>query len=78
MAKKARKRRPAPDKPASQTRNAYGIVGPYGNVWTTKVFDTPAEAEQHVAAFWNGIKHDLSKYRVVRARATVTYLGELQ
>jgi hypothetical protein len=28
------------------------IIGPYGNVWANKLFDTPEQARQHVVDFW--------------------------
>jgi hypothetical protein len=80
MAKKARKRRPAPDKQkfADSTRIGFGIKSPHGNMWTSEIFNTPAEAEQHLANWWRGIDRDLSKFKIVRARQSVKYLGDLQ
>lgn len=76
MAKKA-KRRPAPTKPAPARRDGFGIVGPYGNVWSIDVFDTPSQAERHLADFWRGIDRDLTKFKIVRVRASIAYLGEI-
>lgn len=50
----------------------YGILNPFGDVWTPETFDTMDEARQHVASFWaSKPDHDLSKYTIVPVRVTV-------
>jgi len=73
MAKKAKK---PPTRPAMQSCHGYGIVGPYGNMWTSEVFSTPERARAHIANFWKGIKHDTSKYRIVWARQAAYFIRE--
>jgi hypothetical protein len=59
-------------------RDGYGILNPYGDMWTTEIFETPAAAEQFVRDFWRGAKDiDHSRFRVVRARVRTSFVGPL-
>ena len=55
---------------------AFGILNPHGDVWTVNTFDTEAEAQSHLEHFWTSVMkvsdHDLSKYRIVPVRITVS------
>lgn len=30
----------------------WGIIGPYGNIWTPDTFAKPEDAEDHLRSFW--------------------------
>lgn len=55
---------------------AWGIMNPYGDIWTTRTFETKADAVQHVKDFWTklegGASRDLSLFRPVRVKVHVT------
>ena len=54
---------------------AFGILSPYGGVWTRDVFETEASARQHIAAFWAKTpKLDQSEFRVVPVCVTINPL----
>lgn len=61
-------------KPRSTAREVYGILNPYGDVWTTETFDTEEAARKHVRDFWHSMPDG---YRIVRARVRVSYIGEV-
>lgn len=77
MAKEAKKK-----KPGSATAKGFGILNPYGDMWTSEIFETPAEAEAYVRTYWANFpgSHgaDPSKYKVVRAKQSAYYAGDLQ
>lgn len=62
--------------PKPATGEAWGILNPYGDLWTYETFRTPAAAMAHVASFWRGINHDLGAYKAVRVEVRVTVLPE--
>lgn len=54
-------------------KSGIAIVGPYGNVWTDELFDTPAAAVAHLKNFWSGVdSFDLSKWSLSAAHRTLT------
>jgi len=71
-----KKAKAKPSRPAMQSHHGYGIVGPYGNMWTSQIFDTPESARRYITNFWKGIKHDTSKYRIVWARQAAYYIKD--
>lgn len=64
-------------KPARAER--WGILNPWGDVWTYDTFDTPEAARKHVADFWRNIKdhRDVRDFRIVRVRITVSAPAEV-
>lgn len=51
----------------------YGILNPYGDVWTPDTFNTMDAARQHVENFWRGqYDKDLSKFVVVPVKVVVS------
>lgn len=65
-------------KPRGTSREGYGILNPYGDMWTTDIFDTVDQAHEHVRRFWNGSETGKTfRYTVVRARQHTTYRGEV-
>lgn len=56
--------------PLSERR--YGIVSPYGNIWTVKTFDTEDRAKSYLEKFWHGIKSDITKFKVVPVDVTIS------
>lgn len=69
----ARKQR----RPKGAQGEAWGILNPYGDLWTWQTFGTPEQAMQHVAHFWRTTKDmDLSKFKPVRVKVHVTALRE--
>lgn len=54
---------------------AWGILNPWGDVWTTDTFATEAAARQHIEDFWSQpgfMPQDTGKFRVVRVKVTVS------
>jgi hypothetical protein len=45
--------------------HAYGIRGPYGNIWTPETFPTPEAAAAHVRAFWGDDQTKLRGFHIV-------------
>lgn len=81
MAKKMKKPKkivkPAKKRPAMSSHNGYGILSPYGDMWTSSIFNSPTEAKDYIRDFWRGVKgHDITKYRIVWAKQSVRYLRE--
>lgn len=60
----------------STSRTGWGIVSPYGQMWTTEIFQTEEEAGDYIKRFWAGVKNapELSKFRIVRAKTTTSAL----
>lgn len=55
------------------TKSGIAIVGPYGNVWSDELFETPAAAVTHLKAYWKGVEtFDLSKWKLSAAHRTLT------
>lgn len=51
----------------------YGILNPYGDVWSPETFNTMLAAREHVKRFWsNQPDHDLSKYEIVPVKVIVS------
>lgn len=70
---KAAARKTTLKKPGAYKCRRYGILNPYGDVWTPDTFNTMLGAEQHVRDFWaKQPDHDLSKYKVVVVNVTVS------
>ena len=64
--------------PKATSRVGYGIVNPYGDMWTTDIFETEDSARKHLANFWRGVENqDLRRYRIVRAETRTSFLGDL-
>lgn len=54
-------------------RTGIGIVNPYGNLWSDKVYDTPEQAIAALRRFWTGIPaYDESKWGLTMVRAVLT------
>lgn len=57
------------------SRETWGILNPYGDIWSTSTFETPEDAKRHLAKFWDGIVVkgvDLTAFKVIRVRVRVT------
>lgn len=75
--KKVAKKTVKAKRPAMSSHNGYGIVNPYGDMWTSTIFPSAHQAREHLRDFWSGVKgHDLSKYRIVWARQSAHYIRE--
>lgn len=59
-------------KPRPYEMSRFGILNPYGDIWTPDTFDSPEEAEEHVAEFFKGIETDLTMFKVIPVNVTVT------
>jgi hypothetical protein len=65
--------------PKTTSLDGYGIMNPYGDMWTVEVFPTTQQAQRHLERFWSGNSSmDLSKFKIVRARQTTKYTGDVQ
>lgn len=54
---------------------AFGILNPWGDVWTHETFDTEERAAHYVVRFWRdfpGVKRDTSQFKVVPVKVTVS------
>lgn len=80
MAKKAKKtvkKTVKAKRPKMNSHKGYGILNPYGDMWTSHIFPTREAAKAHVRDFWSGVKgHDLSGYRIVWARQAAHYIRD--
>lgn len=45
-------------------RQGIVIINPYGGIWGPNVFESPAQARQHLENFWRGIPCDLTKFKL--------------
>lgn len=75
LARQKRERQAKRPKPARG--KAYGILNPYGDLWTYEHFQTVEAAEKHVRDYWAGfptLPHDLAAFKVVPVRVTVSVL----
>lgn len=57
------------------TRRGFGILNPWGDLWTGTVFDNEAEARIYFDRFWSSpgfekADKDFSKYKVVPVSST--------
>lgn len=56
---------------------AWGILNPYGDLWTHNTFQTEAEAAEYIRSFWKdwpgGAPSNLSAFRAVPVKVTVSY-----
>ena len=71
-ARKKKRPRPAKD-------YCYGILNPYGDMWTHKTFQSPREAAKYVINFWRGVGKGSEpdrKYRIVPVEVRVRPLDE--
>lgn len=62
-------------KPKPATGGAWGILNPYGDVWTHDTFHTKEEARAYLEAFWNQpgfAPQDLSRFKIVPVRVRVS------
>ena len=67
----------SPRKPRTYEATAYGILNPWGDLWTYECFESEAEAREHVEAFWrdiSGTPSDLDKFTIVPVHVTVVAL----
>jgi hypothetical protein len=49
----------------------FGILNPYGGLWTHHTFPTEAAARAYVTDFWRTSSQDVSKFSVVPVRVRV-------
>lgn len=66
-----------PKKPKPARGKAFGILNPYGDLWTYEHFPNEASARAYVREFWATVpdhNQDLSKFKVVPVRVTVSAL----
>lgn len=60
-------------KPKGAKGEAWGILNPYGDLWTWQSFDTEAEALEYIVRFWRGNpKIDLRQFKPVRVKVHTT------
>lgn len=67
-------------KPAKAPRpyamDRFGILNPYGEIWSSHTFGTEAEGKEYVDRYWNGQPpHELKKFKVVPVVVTITRVG---
>ena len=57
-------------RPKTAYRDGFGILNPYGDFWTSDIFETVDKAREHVRQFWLGCNpaQDIGRYKIVRAR----------
>ena len=66
MAKKPTK------EPKPYQMKRFGILNPYGDIWSPETFSTEAEAKRHVENFWRGTKRtNLSAFKIIKVNVTV-------
>jgi hypothetical protein len=68
-------------RPKSTSLGGYGIVNPYGDMWTVEVFPTEKQARDHLERFWASGEHgttDLSRFKIVHAKQTTSYVDDVQ
>jgi hypothetical protein len=67
-------------RPKSTVRKGFGILNPYGDMWTTDIFDTAEAAQRHLDDFWQGFegKQDLARYRIVKAAQRTSFVADHQ
>ncbi len=53
---------------------AFGILNPYGDLWTYSTFETEAEARKYIADFWRGLQGEerLDRFKVIPVKVTVS------
>ena len=63
-------------RPKSAEGDAWGILNPYGDLWTHRTFPNEQAAAQHVKDFWRGVTlektGDLRRFKPVRVKVRVT------
>ncbi len=69
-ARKFRRAKPA----RSSGCQVFGILNPYGNLWTWETFASESEARDYVRRFWLSMPGttDLSKFKVIPVKVTVS------
>jgi hypothetical protein len=71
-------REPAEAKRPKPARGkAWGILNPYGDLWTYETFSTAEAAEAYVRLFWKGVRtapQDLTRFKPIRVKVTVSAL----
>lgn len=66
-----------PKRPKPLRVKRFGILNPWGDLWSYETFDTVDAAGAHIAQFWKFSKDtDVSKFRVVPVRVTVSVIAE--
>jgi hypothetical protein len=66
-----------PKRPKPARGEAYGILNPWGDLWTHDTFQTEALARKHIEDFWRNFPSpptDLSRFKVIRVKVTVSAL----
>jgi len=63
-------------RPKPARGKGFGILNPFGDLWTYHWFDTEADARRFIADFWRGNQSapDLDKFKVIPVRVTVSAL----
>lgn len=53
---------------------AFGILNPFGDVWSPHWFDRAEDAERYIRSFWSGVKNppDPAAFKVVPVRVTIS------
>jgi hypothetical protein len=61
-------------RPKPARGEAFGILNPYGDIWTHETFRTEARAKAYVAAFWAGLRTtvNLEDFKVIPVKVTVS------
>lgn len=64
-------------RPKPARGKSFGILNPYGDLWTYDHFRTEQEAHEHIRTFWRsfpGPARDTSRFKVVPVRVTVSVI----
>lgn len=56
----------------------FGVLNPWGDIWTSETFTSEAKARKHIEDFWRGIDDagDLTRFKVVPVRVHVTVIRQ--
>jgi hypothetical protein len=49
----------------------FGIINPYGGIWTPNTFDTPEDAARYVSNYWKSDAEKIKGFKVVLVSVTV-------
>lgn len=62
-------------RPKPARGEAFGILNPYGDIWTHDTFHTEADARAYIVAFWRNVRSpsvDPSAFKVIPVKVTVS------
>lgn len=56
----------------------FGILNPYGQIWTHNTFDSEADAKGYLERFWEKTPDNLPGFKVIKVVVTITAAPEVQ